>query len=91
MWFVENTSSSTTSLGVVSVRIGDPHVRPAVADPAAVEQLGLVLLSHGDSVVPSDLSCIRTEPHDLKPEQVTELRHCQFHVEVGEAGNDHVR
>src|SRR5450755_741261 len=61
-----------------------------MAGVAAVKHLRLVRLGHGNPAVPSDLGCIITEPHDLKAEHVAKLGHCLLHVEISEAGTDHV-
>ena len=61
-----------------------------MAGVAAVKRLGLVGLGDGYPAVPSDLSCIAAEPHDLKPELVVQFGHGLVHIEVGEKGADHL-
>lgn len=90
MRFVENVSASAAGSGVVGVGVGNSHIGPAMAGVAAVKHLRLVRLGHGNPAVPSDLGCISTEPHDLKAEHVAKLGHCLLHVEISEAGTDHV-
>lgn len=56
-----------------------------MADVAAMEDLGLIPLSHGHAAVPSDLGRIICEPDDLKPEGLAEFSHGLLHVGVGQA------
>lgn len=86
MRLIENDGASTLSAGKVCVGVIDPNVGPTVTNVAAVEQLRLILLRHGDSAVPPNFGCVIADPHDLKPEHVIQLGHRQVHVEIRQTG-----
>src|SRR5215469_4069980 len=87
---VQDVCAAADGLVVMGVRVGDSHVSPAVADMASVQDLGLILLGHGHPAVRSDLGYIVAEPGNFKPEDVAKLCHRLSHIEVGQAGTDHV-